>query len=159
MRKSIRFIDFAIAKGAALLKPAYKTDYGGYAGYFADPDGIPGRVVVAPNIEVGAGQARSLAGLVSMFDAFFFARTGVHPGSSPGQTFASKKLCRRLNSGNCDEFQLRCGLRSARSRMIRDKSEKNPDKLPKGVICDSAAEFSPRARVDQTRRLAGGRLR
>ena len=46
-------LDFAISKGAELLKPAHKTDYGGYSGYFADPDGHPWEVVVAPNIEVG----------------------------------------------------------------------------------------------------------
>ena len=46
-------IDFAVSKGAGLLKPAHKTDYGGYSGYFADPDGHPWEVVVAPNIEVG----------------------------------------------------------------------------------------------------------
>jgi len=46
-------LNFAISQGASLLKPAHKTDYGGYAGYFADPDGHPWEVVVAPNIEVG----------------------------------------------------------------------------------------------------------
>jgi catechol 2,3-dioxygenase-like lactoylglutathione lyase family enzyme len=46
-------LDFAISKGAELLKPAHNTDYGGYSGYFADPDGHPWEVVVAPNIEVG----------------------------------------------------------------------------------------------------------
>src|SRR5262249_50461864 len=46
-------LDFAVSKGAELLKPAHKTDYGGYSGYFADPDGHPWEVVVAPNIEVG----------------------------------------------------------------------------------------------------------
>jgi catechol 2,3-dioxygenase-like lactoylglutathione lyase family enzyme len=46
-------LDFAISKGASMLKPARKTDYGGYSGYFADPDGHPWEVVVAPNIEVG----------------------------------------------------------------------------------------------------------
>jgi hypothetical protein len=46
-------LDFAISKGAELLKPAQQTDYGGYSGYFADPDGHPWEVVVAPNIEVG----------------------------------------------------------------------------------------------------------
>ena len=46
-------LNFAISKGASLLKPARKTDYGGYSGYFADPDGHPWEVVVAPNIEVG----------------------------------------------------------------------------------------------------------
>ena len=44
---------FAIANGASMLKPAHSTDYGGYSGYFADPDGHPWEVVVAPGIEVG----------------------------------------------------------------------------------------------------------
>ena len=46
-------LDFAISKGASLLKPAHKTDYGGYSGYFADPDNHPWEVVTAPGIEVG----------------------------------------------------------------------------------------------------------
>jgi catechol 2,3-dioxygenase-like lactoylglutathione lyase family enzyme len=46
-------IDFAISKGASLLKPAHTTDYGGYSGYFADPDNHPWEVVVAPGIDVG----------------------------------------------------------------------------------------------------------
>jgi uncharacterized protein len=46
-------IDFAISRGASLLKPAHKTNYGGYSGYFADPDNHPWEVVVAPGIEVG----------------------------------------------------------------------------------------------------------
>jgi catechol 2,3-dioxygenase-like lactoylglutathione lyase family enzyme len=46
-------LDFAVSKGAELLKSAHKTDYGGYSGYFADPDGHPWEAVVAPNIEVG----------------------------------------------------------------------------------------------------------
>jgi uncharacterized protein len=46
-------LDFALAKGASLIKPAHRTDYGGYSGYFADPDGHPWEVVVAPGIEVG----------------------------------------------------------------------------------------------------------
>jgi predicted lactoylglutathione lyase len=46
-------LDFAISKGASLLRPAHKTDYRGYSGYFADPDNHPWEVVVAPGIEVG----------------------------------------------------------------------------------------------------------
>jgi uncharacterized protein len=46
-------LDFAIAQGASLLKPAHTTDYGGYSGYFGDPDNHPWEVVVAPGIEVG----------------------------------------------------------------------------------------------------------
>jgi catechol 2,3-dioxygenase-like lactoylglutathione lyase family enzyme len=43
---------FAISKGASLLKAAHETDYGGYSGYFGDPDNHPWEVVVAPGIEV-----------------------------------------------------------------------------------------------------------
>jgi catechol 2,3-dioxygenase-like lactoylglutathione lyase family enzyme len=46
-------LDFAVSKGASLLKPAHKTDYGGYSGYFADPDNHPWEVVIAPGIVVG----------------------------------------------------------------------------------------------------------
>jgi uncharacterized protein len=46
-------LDFAISNGASLLKPAHITDYGGYSGYFADPDGHPWEVVMAPGIKVG----------------------------------------------------------------------------------------------------------
>jgi hypothetical protein len=49
-------LDFAVSKGASLLKPAHQTDYGGYSGYFADPDNHPWEVVVAPGIEVGDDQ-------------------------------------------------------------------------------------------------------
>jgi uncharacterized protein len=46
-------LDFAISCGGSLLKPAHKTDYGGYCGYFGDPDNHIWEVVVAPGIEVG----------------------------------------------------------------------------------------------------------
>jgi predicted lactoylglutathione lyase len=46
-------LDFAISKGASLLKPAQETEYGGYSGYFGDPDNHPWEVVVASGIEVG----------------------------------------------------------------------------------------------------------
>jgi len=46
-------LDFAVSMGASLLKPAHTTDYGGYSGYFGDPDNHPWEVVVAPGIEVG----------------------------------------------------------------------------------------------------------
>ncbi len=44
----------ALEQGAKLLKGAQQTDYGGYAGYFADPDDHPWEVVTAPGIEVTA---------------------------------------------------------------------------------------------------------
>src|SRR5882757_731551 len=46
-------MDFAISKGAKLLRLAEATDYGGYRGYFTDPDGHPWEAVVAPGIEIG----------------------------------------------------------------------------------------------------------
>jgi hypothetical protein len=38
----------AEAAGATVLKPAAKTSWGGYAGYFADPDGHPWEVAWNP---------------------------------------------------------------------------------------------------------------
>jgi len=38
----------AVSAGARLLKPPHSTDWGGYSGYFADPDGHPWEVVHAP---------------------------------------------------------------------------------------------------------------
>ncbi|WP_234681805.1 VOC family protein [Bradyrhizobium monzae] len=52
---------FAFSKGATLLKAAHETEYGGYSGYFADPDGHPWEVVVAPGIEVGDDRRVHLA--------------------------------------------------------------------------------------------------
>lgn len=52
---------FALGKGAKLVKAAHETDYGGYSGYFADPDGYPWEVVVAPGIEVGEDRRVHLA--------------------------------------------------------------------------------------------------
>jgi hypothetical protein len=43
-------LDHAVSIGAKMLKPAHKTDYGGYSGYFADPDGHPWEVVMAPGL-------------------------------------------------------------------------------------------------------------
>ena len=38
----------ALAAGATLLKPAQKTSFGGYSGYFADPNGHVWEAVRAP---------------------------------------------------------------------------------------------------------------
>lgn len=38
----------ALAAGATLLKPAAETFWGGYSGYFADPDGHPWEVAWNP---------------------------------------------------------------------------------------------------------------
>jgi len=42
----------AIRAGAALVKPAQKTFWGGYAGYFRDPDGHLWEVVFNPHLIV-----------------------------------------------------------------------------------------------------------
>ncbi len=52
---------FAVEKGASLLKAAHETDYGGYSGYFADPDGHPWEAVIAPGIDVGDDRRVHLA--------------------------------------------------------------------------------------------------
>jgi uncharacterized protein len=43
-----RVIAQALAAGALLLKPAADTFWGGYSGYFADPDGHPWEVAWNP---------------------------------------------------------------------------------------------------------------
>jgi catechol 2,3-dioxygenase-like lactoylglutathione lyase family enzyme len=43
-------LERALKAGAMLLKPAEKTAYGGYAAYFADPDGHAWEVVQAPGM-------------------------------------------------------------------------------------------------------------
>ena len=43
----------ALAAGAALVKPAQPTSWGGYAGYFADPDGYVWEVAHNPAFWVG----------------------------------------------------------------------------------------------------------
>jgi uncharacterized protein len=45
----------ALSVGATLLKPAQKTDYGGYCAYFADPDGHPWEAVIAPGLAPDEG--------------------------------------------------------------------------------------------------------
>jgi hypothetical protein len=42
----------AIRAGGKLIKAAQRTEYGGHAGYFSDPDGHVWEIVVAPGIEV-----------------------------------------------------------------------------------------------------------
>jgi hypothetical protein len=43
-----RLMAHALSIGARLLKPAHKTSFGGYSGYFADPDGHAWEAVRAP---------------------------------------------------------------------------------------------------------------
>jgi uncharacterized protein len=42
----------AKAAGANILKPAEEAFWGGYSGYFADPDGFPWEVVWNPYLEI-----------------------------------------------------------------------------------------------------------
>jgi hypothetical protein len=42
----------ALAAGATLLKAAQETSWGGYSGYFADPDGHPWEIVHAPGLSL-----------------------------------------------------------------------------------------------------------
>ena len=44
----------ALSAGARPIKKPHKTFYGGYSGYFADPDGHLWEVVCAPGIDVQA---------------------------------------------------------------------------------------------------------
>ena len=44
-----RVLKEAVAAGAKLLKPAQDVFWGGYSGYFADPDGYPWEVAFNPH--------------------------------------------------------------------------------------------------------------
>jgi catechol 2,3-dioxygenase-like lactoylglutathione lyase family enzyme len=43
----------AAGAGARILKPAERADWGGYSGYFADPDGHPWEVAYNPSFPIG----------------------------------------------------------------------------------------------------------
>ncbi|KAB7644439.1 VOC family protein [Polymorphobacter fuscus] len=43
----------AVAHGATLQKPAHKAFWGGYSGYFCDPDGHPWEVACNPFVPLG----------------------------------------------------------------------------------------------------------
>jgi hypothetical protein len=47
-------LEAAAAAGATILKPATKMGWGGFSGYFADPDGYPWEVAHNPNFPVNA---------------------------------------------------------------------------------------------------------
>ena len=47
-----RAMAHALAVGGRLVKPAVPTSYGGYSGYFADPDGHLWEIVVAPGLSI-----------------------------------------------------------------------------------------------------------
>ncbi len=48
----------AVGAGGTLLKPAVTAEWGGYSGYFADPDGHPWEVAWNPFFVLEAGQLR-----------------------------------------------------------------------------------------------------
>ena len=48
----------AAAAGGLLLKAACEADWGGYSGYFADPDGHPWEVAWNPFFQLDQGQLR-----------------------------------------------------------------------------------------------------
>jgi uncharacterized protein len=52
----------AVAAGAKLLKPAEDTFWGGYSGYFADPDGHPWEVAWNPDWTIAEDGSVRLAG-------------------------------------------------------------------------------------------------
>lgn len=45
-------LDHAVASGGTLLKPGRQTSFGGYSGYFADPDGHVWEAVMAPGFNL-----------------------------------------------------------------------------------------------------------
>jgi catechol 2,3-dioxygenase-like lactoylglutathione lyase family enzyme len=51
-----RALSQAVSAGGALLKAAGNTEWGGYSGYFADPDGHPWEVAYNPLIELHNGK-------------------------------------------------------------------------------------------------------
>lgn len=46
-------IDEAVAAGATLIKPPVRAEWGGFSGYFADPDGYPWEVAFNPSFPIG----------------------------------------------------------------------------------------------------------
>jgi len=46
-------LDAAVKAGGTLLKPAVKVEWGGFSGYFADPDGHPWEVAFNPFFKIG----------------------------------------------------------------------------------------------------------
>jgi uncharacterized glyoxalase superfamily protein PhnB len=50
-----RILQQAEAAGATILKPAQDTDWGGYSGYFADPDGYLWEIAWNPHCDLTTG--------------------------------------------------------------------------------------------------------
>lgn len=53
-------VNQAVAAGASLIKQPQKTSWGGYAGYFADPDGHLWEVAYNPHFWVGPKDAKTV---------------------------------------------------------------------------------------------------
>ncbi|MFZ2473273.1 MAG: VOC family protein [Methanothrix sp.] len=51
-----RALSQAVLAGGTLLKAAGNTEWGGYSGYFADPDGHPWEVAYSPLLELQQGK-------------------------------------------------------------------------------------------------------
>ncbi len=51
-----RVLSQAVKAGGTLLKPASETEWGGYSGYFADPDGHPWEIAWNPFFVLEHGQ-------------------------------------------------------------------------------------------------------
>lgn len=49
----VRDLARAVAAGATLIKPGQKVFWGGYASYFADPDGYLWEIAYNPFMQVG----------------------------------------------------------------------------------------------------------
>lgn len=49
-----RLVEAAVAAGATLLKPPHDAVWGGYSGYFADPDGFAWEIAWNPAWKLGA---------------------------------------------------------------------------------------------------------
>jgi hypothetical protein len=48
-----RLLSEAVGAGGRLVRPARDTDWGGYSGYFADPDGHLWEIAWNPHMAVG----------------------------------------------------------------------------------------------------------
>lgn len=48
-----RALAAAEAAGGTIVKPAARADWGGFSGYFADPDGYPWEVAYNPHFPIG----------------------------------------------------------------------------------------------------------
>jgi uncharacterized protein len=57
-----RTLDAAARIGATILKPGQEVSWGGYSGYFADPDGHPWEVAWNPNWTIAGDGTTAMGG-------------------------------------------------------------------------------------------------